>query len=126
MKNSTPVKSCQVKSVKSSKKYDNGEQIGSALPCQYRQCPHHVFHEAVFRDPSNNVNGQPTHLTPHETDKSREFNNCMIQLNRGLTLEEIGEMYGVSGRRAIVSIIKLAMRHIKQNKKALRELQEYE
>lgn len=125
MQDNTPVKSCQAKSVKSSTKRDDCEQIGTISPCQNRQCQHHVFHESVFNDPSNNPPGYPTHLTPHETDKSREFNNCMLQLNEGLTHRDIGEMFGI-GKTGIISIVALALQHIKRNKKALRELQEYE
>jgi hypothetical protein len=119
LKDNPSVLFCQIKNAQSSTINENLKQ-----PCQMTKCQHHIFYEKIFNDPANILKGQPNHLTPHENELSRSFNNCMLQLYRALTLEEIGEMYGCA-HQTIVRIISLALKHINKNKGAIKELKEH-
>ena len=79
--------------------------------CRNTKCKHNVLFKNIFSEP---INGQQNQLTPHETDVSRSFLNCMLCLDRDLTLEELGELYGCS-YETIRRIIARAIKKIKKD-----------
>jgi len=123
LNNKTIALSCQEKNAHSTK-INVGSDISAVNSCQNTKCKHHVFFEDVFEHPSNHFNGQLNHLIPNETPVSRSFFNCMLRLNRELTLHEIKEMYGVT-IPTVARIIDLALRHIKNDRRVLKDLGEY-
>lgn len=57
------------------------------MGCQNIDCQHNVFYKGLgFKNCG-------------ETEISNSFNNCMLQINQNLTLEQIGEMFGISTTR---------------------------
>jgi hypothetical protein len=110
---------CQGESAYLSKINDN--KVKLRQPCQNTKCPHHIFYEKIFSD--DGLNGQINHLIPHENDLSRSWFNCCCEIDRPLTLEEIGNLYTVSGRATIQRILKQSIKNIKR--KNLNNLREY-
>jgi DNA-directed RNA polymerase sigma subunit (sigma70/sigma32) len=80
-----------------------------------------MFYEKIFDANGTDLKGQENHLIPHENELSKSFFNCMNELDRPLTLEEIGEIYCVSGRMTIWRIANNALKHLKNKAKPLRE-----
>jgi hypothetical protein len=112
---STSVKSCQVQN---GAIQENMEQL-DIYSCQNTGCKHHIFYYRVFEN--NTHHGKhPTYFTPNETEVSRSFGNCMVRLNRELTLEEIAEIYGVS-RQSITRVIDSVLNYIGKQNGGLKE-----
>lgn len=83
--------------------------------CKDHNCKHNMFFEEIFKN-GNHHDRQANYFTPHETVVSRSFGNCMLRLNRPLTIKEIGSMYGISFQ-TIARISDRLLRHVKKQLK---------
>ncbi len=82
-------------------------------PCQNFNCRHSMF----WKELELNNKAKPEKI-------SEEFMNCMCLLSRELTLEEIGEMWGLTRERvrqierdAIIKILSLGLKKTSAKKK---------
>jgi DNA-directed RNA polymerase sigma subunit (sigma70/sigma32) len=71
-----------------------------------------MFYREIFKR-GNHYNNEENHFSPHETECSKEFLNCMLLLDRPLTVKEVGEIYGVSFQ-TIARIEKHILKHVKK------------
>lgn len=69
--------------------------------CHNRNCHHHMLSQILFKGTSSSTKkkGAPIKGKAKETEASMEFGNCMLMLTRSFTLEEIGEMWGLTRER---------------------------
>ena len=55
--------------------------------CPFRDCKHNMYWEGL------NIKN------PTDTERFKEFKNCMLLLDESITLEDIGQAYGISRER---------------------------
>jgi hypothetical protein len=84
--------------------------------CPFRDCKHNMYWEGL------NIKN------PTDTERFEEFKNCMLLLDESITLEDIGQAYGISRervRQVEEGALTVVMKRLHFNPEKRQELKQY-